>query len=289
MRRLPAGLACFAMLVALSGCAGLDRRAVRSAEGGAATATTVAAGPKAAPVKQRGAHLSGRNLNLVVYYLRSFKGRRYLAPEWHPVPYTRAVAAAAVGELLGGQPLCPGSRRPFPAEARLQGVTVEAGMATVDLSRSALRVPAGRAERWPLQALVHTLTQFPTVRRVLVRVEGRAVARPLARDPALPLAPIALAEPTPGAQVKGHRLVVKGEASVYEGTVGLRLRDDHGQTMAQAYATAAQGAPGRGPFSGALTFTPPATSHSWTLEAFEVSPESGRIVYALQVPVWVGR
>ena len=56
----------------------------------------------------------GRNLNLAVYYLRSFKGRRYLAPEWHPVPYTRAVAAAAASELLGGQPLCPGSRRPFP-------------------------------------------------------------------------------------------------------------------------------------------------------------------------------
>ena len=289
MRRLPAGLACFALLAALSGCAVPDRREVRSAAGGAATATTVAAGAKAAPVKQRGAHLSGRNLNLAVYYLRSFRGRRYLAPEWHPVPYTRAVAAAAVGELLGGQPLCPGSRRPFPDGTRLQGVAVDGGTATVDLSRSALRVPAGRAERWRLQALVHTLTQFPTVQRVLVRVQGRAVGKPLARDPALPLAPIALAEPTPGAQVKGHRLVVKGEASVHEGTVGLRLRDDHGQTMAQAYATAARGAPGRGPFSGALTFTPPATSHSCTLEAFEVSPENGRIVYALEVPVWVGR
>jgi hypothetical protein len=122
MRRLPAGLACLVVLVALSGCADQDRRAVQSAN--RATATTVAADPGAAPVKQRGTHLSGRNLNLAVYYLRSFKGRRYLAPEWHPVPYTRAVAAAAVGELLGGQPLCPGSRRPFPEGARLHGVTV---------------------------------------------------------------------------------------------------------------------------------------------------------------------
>src|SRR5215218_2705429 len=124
MRRLSAGLACFVVLVGLSGCASSDRRAARSAGGGTATATTMAADPKAAAVKQRGAHLSGRNLNLAVYYLRSFRGRRYLAPEWHPVPSTRAVAAAAVGELLGGQPLCPGSRRPFPEGARLQGVTV---------------------------------------------------------------------------------------------------------------------------------------------------------------------
>jgi len=284
MRRLPAGLAGFAMLAVLAACAEGGRPG-----GGAAPTPTTVADARAGPAKQRGAHLSGRPLDLAVYYLRGYKGRRYLAPEWHPVPYTRAVAAAAVGELLGGQPLSPGSRRPFPAGARLRGARVEGGTATVDLSGSGLRDPPGRAGRWPLQALVHTLTQFPTVRRVVVRVGGRAVTDPLARDPSLPLAPIALTEPSPGAQVEGDRLVVEGEASVHEGTVGLRLRDDRGQVMAQAHATAARGAPGRGPFSGALSFTPPATSHSWTLEAFEVSPESGRIVYALQVPVWVGR
>ena len=285
MRRLAAGLACLAMLAFVAGCAGPVRRATPS--GGAAPTTTTAA-PRAAPVKQRAAHLGGRQLQLAVYYQRTYKGRRYLVPEWHPVPYTRAVAAAALGELLGGEPICPGSEGLFPAGARLRGVQVEAGTATVDLSGSSL--PARpRARRWPLQALVHTLTQFPTVKRVVVRVGGRAVAGPLTRDPNLPLAPIALAAPAPGALVRGGRLVVKGEASVYEGTVGLRLRDDHGQVMAQAYATAAEGAPGRGPFSGALSFTAPAASHPWTLEAFEVSPDDGAISYALKLPVWVGR
>jgi hypothetical protein len=165
------------------------------------------------------------------------------------------VAAAAVGELLGAEPDCPGSRRPFPAGTRLQEIDLDAGTATVELSRSALPA-AGAARRWPLQALVHTLTQFPTVRRVLVKVGGRAVSGPLTRDPAIPMAPIALAEPAAGALVKGDQLVVRGEASVYEGTVSLRLRDDRGQVMAQGYATAAEDAPGRGPFSAALTFTP---------------------------------
>jgi hypothetical protein len=198
-----------------------------------------------ATVKQRDHHLSGRHLDLAVYYPRTFRGRRYLAPEWHPVPYTRAVAAAAVGELLEAEPDCPGSRRPFPAGTRLQEIDLDAGTATVELSRSALPA-AGAARRWPLQALVHTLTQFPTVRRVLVKVGGRAVAGPLTRDPALPLAPIALSEPAAGTLVRGDRLVVKGEASVFEGTVSLRLRDDRGQVMAQGYATAAEGAPARG-------------------------------------------
>jgi germination protein M len=286
MRRLTAGLAAFGMLWVLTGCAEPAREAAWP--GGQATAATTGVARPGAAAKQRDRHLSGRHLDLAVYYLRTFRGRRYLAPEWHPVPWTRAVAAAAVGELLEADPDCPGSRRPFPAGARLHGIDLDAGTATVELSRSAL--PAARAaRRWPLQALVHTLTQFPTVRRVLVKVGGRVVAGPLTRDPAIPLAPIALAEPAAGALVKGDRLVVKGEASVYEGTVSLRLRDDRGQVMAQGYTTAAEGAPGRGPFSAALTFTPPAAPHAWTVEAFEVSAEDGEIVYAVQLPIWVGR
>jgi hypothetical protein len=153
MRRLTAGLAAFGMLWGLAGCAGPPRQAAPPA-GQAATAGAARPG---ATVKQRDHHLSGRHLDLAVYYPRTFRGRRYLAPEWHPVPYTRAVAAAAVGELLGAEPDCPGSRRPFPAGTRLQGT---------------------------------------------------------------------------------------------------RLRDDRGQVMAQGYATAAEDAPGRGPFSAALTFPP---------------------------------
>ena len=289
MRHLTAGLACFAMLCGLVGCAARSGAPAVATADPAATTTTGGPRPRpATPVKQRGGHLSGRQVNLAVYYLRSFGGRRYLAPEWHRVPYTKAVATAAVGELLGGQPLSPGSRRPFPPGARLRRLQLEAGTATVDLSREAVRA-RGPDLRWRLQALVHTVAQFPTVRRVAVRVEGRALGRPLTRDPAVPLAPIALADPAPAAVVKGGRLVVRGEASVYEATVNLRLRDPQGRVVAQSHATAAEAAPGRGPFSGALEFTPPAGAHCWTLEAFEVSPEDGQVVYQVQLPVWVGR
>jgi hypothetical protein len=30
-------------------------------------------------------------------------------------------------------------------------------------------------------------------------------------------------------------------------------------------------------------------SHAWTVEAFEVSAEDGRIVYSVHLPIWVGR
>jgi len=149
------------------------------------------------------------------------------------------------------------------------------------------------------------VTQFRTVKRVVVAVEGRtsgavagrsleefwgvAPGRALTRDPTVRLAPIALVDPGPGTVVKGGRLVVTGEASVYEGNVSLRLRDGAGRVVAQGYTTAATAAPGRGAFSGALTFTAPGQAQRWTLEVFEVSAADGSIVYAVHVPVWVGR
>jgi hypothetical protein len=288
MRRLTAGLAGLVMVWGLAGCAGRSQEPAAAGPRPAAATTTQPDRARPAAVKQRGAQTGGRQVDLAVYYLHTFAGRRYLAPEIHPVPYTSAVATAALEELLRGRPLARGVTRPFPASARLRSVQLDEGTVTVDLSAAAL--PAGAADRrWALQALVHTATQFPKVQRVEVRVEGVTVAGPLARDPALPLAPIVVLEPAAGALVEGDRLVVRGDASVYEGTVSLRLRDQRGRVMAQSYATAAEGAPGRGPFAGALSFVPPAGSHTWTLEAFEVSPENGDILYAVRLPVWVGR
>jgi len=75
MRRLTAGLAAFGMLWALAGCA--EPAGAPVAPGGqGATAASGAARPGAAEAKQRDTHLSGRQLNLAVYYQRSFNGRR---------------------------------------------------------------------------------------------------------------------------------------------------------------------------------------------------------------------
>jgi hypothetical protein len=291
------------MLLLLGACSG------EPAAPGAVTQAGVARGsPSAstAAVLQRPEATPARpDLHLTVYYPRTLDGRQYLVPERHTVPGTGAVAAAAVDELLRGRPLFPGSRPPFAAGTRLRGVRVHGGTATVDLSREVLRGRPGDPQRYPLQALVYTVTQFRTVRRVVVAVEGRASGtvggvrlaefwdaapgKPLARDPKARLAPISLVAPGPGAVVRGGRLVVTGEASVHEGTVSLRLRDGDGRVQAQGYTTAATAAPGRGPFSGALTFAAPARPQRWTLEVFEVSAADGSVVYWVHVPVRVGR
>ena len=304
MRRLTSGLGGFAMICALAACTGGP-----PARGAVTQAPVVAGTPPtstvAAMLKPHQANPATPDLHLDVFYPRIVGGRQYLVPERHSVPGTKAVAAAAVNELLRGRPVFPGSRPPFAAGTRLRGVRMDGGTATVDLSRAVLRGRPGAPQRYPLQALVHTVTQFRTVKRVVVAVEGRtsgtvagrslaefwdvAPGKALVRDPAVRLAPISLLGPGPGTLVGGGRLVVKGEASVDEGTVSLRLRDGGGRVMAQGYTTAATAAPGRGPFSGALTFTAPGQPQRWTLEVFEVSAADGSVVYAVHVPVWVGR
>ncbi|HEX8135602.1 MAG TPA: Gmad2 immunoglobulin-like domain-containing protein [Actinomycetes bacterium] len=303
-RRYPTGvLGVVAMLLLLAACSGEP-----AAPGAVTQAGVVRGSPSASTVAvlQRPEATPARpDLHLTVYYPRTLDGRQYLVPERHTVPGTGAVAAAAVDELLRGRPLFPGSRPPFAAGTRLRGVRVHGGTATVDLSREVLRGRPGDPQRYPLQALVYTVTQLRTVRRVVVADEGRASGtvggvalaefwdlapgKPLARDPKARLAPISLVAPRPGAVVRGGRLVVTGEASVHEGTVSLRLRDGDGRVQAQGYTTAAAAAPGRGPFSGALTLAAPARPQRWTLEVFEVSAAVGSVVYWVHVPVRVGR
>jgi germination protein M len=304
MRRLTPCVGVLAVLCVLAACSGEPTaRGVSvgqaQALGGTPPTTVVALRG------QRDAKPVRPDLRLAVYYPRTFGGRQYLVPERHTVPATKAVATAAVDELLRGRPVFPGSRRPFPAGTRLRGLRIHGGTATVDLSREVLRGQPGDAQRYPLQALVHTVTQFKTVKRVVVAVEGRtsgavagrslgefwdvAPGQALTRDPTVRLAPISLVEPGPGTLVRGGRLVVTGKASVHEGNVSLRLRDGDGRVVAQGYTTAATAAPGRGPFSGALTFTAPGQAQRWTLEVFEVSAADGSVVYAVHVPVWVGR
>jgi Immunoglobulin-like domain of bacterial spore germination/Sporulation and spore germination len=293
------------VLCALTACSGGPAAREAAAGRAQAVAGTPPTPTAVALLQQPDADPVRADLRPVVFYPRTVGRRQYLVPERHSVPATRAVAAAAVTELLQGRPVFPGSRPPFAAGTRLRGVRIHGGTATVDLSREVLRGRPGDAQRYPLQALVHTVTQFRTVKRVVVAVEGRtsgtvagrslaafwdvAPGRPLKRDRAVRLAPIALVDPGPGTLVRGGRLVVTGEASVHEGNVSLRLRDGGGRVMAQGYTTAATAAPGRGPFSGALTFAAPGQAQRWTLEVFEVSAADGSVVYAVNVPVWVGR
>jgi len=82
------------------------------------------------------------------------------------------VALEALIEGISQDPL--GS--PVPSNVRVLGVTVEDGLATVDLSSEILQAPVGAAtEAIMIGAMVNTLTTSPSIQRVQFMVEGEVV------------------------------------------------------------------------------------------------------------------
>jgi hypothetical protein len=69
-------------------------------------------------------------------------------------------------------------------------------------------------------------------------------------------------------------VTISGTASVFEGTVQLRVLDADGNELGRGFATAAAGAPERGEFSEQVEFTVDEAQEG-TIEAFEEDVSSG--------------
>jgi germination protein M len=103
-----------------------------------------------------------------------------LVPVLREVPRTKAVATAAMNELLDGPTAAERAASPalsstVPRGTRLLGISIESGVATVDLSGEFESGGGSASTLGRLAQVVYTLTQFPTVDRVAFRVDGRPV------------------------------------------------------------------------------------------------------------------
>jgi spore germination protein GerM len=126
------------------------------------------------------------------------------------VPDTPAVAANTITALLAGPTPAEsdeGLSTAIPAETLLLGITIDGGLATIDLSRE-FESGGGSASMFGrLAQVVYTLTEFPTVDEVNFRLDGQPVTvfsgegilleHPVGRDDyasAVEPQPVALAE-----------------------------------------------------------------------------------------------
>jgi hypothetical protein len=100
-------------------------------------------------------------------------------------------------------------------------------------------------------------------------------------------AAIVIESPEGGATVTSP-VEIAGTASVFEGTVQLRILDAEGTEVGRGFATASAGAPERGDFSEELEFTVDEAQEG-TVEAFEESAadpsEGGGDANTVSVPV----
>lgn len=211
------------------------------------------------------------------------------------VAATPAVLRAALTELLAGPSAEEegwGLTSAVPDGVEVLGVDLADGTATVDLSGAFDDGGGSLSMFLRLAQLVHTATQFPTVERVALRLDGEPVTTFSAEGIELPptltradveeQAPAILVEsPAPG-DVVASPLRVRGTANTFEATLEVELVAEGGERLASTFGTATCGTGCRGTFSIDVPFdgTGPAT-----LRAFERSAKDGSETKLVEIPL----
>lgn len=234
------------------------------------------------------------------FYLGGEQGSAGLVPLLREVPETRAVATAAMQALLAGPTADESAERVItsavPDGSRLLGLTIEDGVATVDLSSEFESGGGSMAVFVRLGQVVFTLTQFPTVRTVLFEIEGQPVTvfssegivlhGPVGRDQYADLLPMVFVDrPALGAAI-GNPARIAGSANVFEASFLITLLDGNGATIVEVPAMATCGTGCRGTFDVTLPYT--VSEAGWgTLRVWEASAMDGSPQNVREYPVWL--
>lgn len=273
------------VLAAATGC-GSSRTASRTVETRAASAGgTTATAPVATGTTTPAA------IVLRAYLLRD----GVVAPVARTVPLTQGVARAALAELLAGptaEETSAGFATDVPANARLLGVTIDGGVATVDLTHAfAEGAEATVAPR--LAQVVYTLTQFESVTSVRFALDGKPFTA-LTDGAGVPLpgaatradyealTPTLLVEsPLPGETVTSP-LRIAGTANAFEATFQAEVEDASGAVLGHRTVMATSGSGERGTFAETLSFE---GSGPGRLVVYENSAENGSRIHEVTIPL----
>jgi len=213
-------------------------------------------------------------------------------------PKTEAVAAAAVRELLDGPRRAEkraGYGTLIPAKTRLRSVAIKNGTATVDLTSGFESGGGSLSMRMRVAQVVYTLTQFPSVKRVAFKLDGKpveaiggegvVVSPPVKRadftDDILPL--IFVESPTRGQRVHSP-FRLSGISNTFEATYLYELLDSHGKVVSKGRGMATSGTGTWGTFEKTVRFKN-AASGKGKLIVYEASPKDGSRINVATIPV----
>jgi hypothetical protein len=192
----------------------------------------------------------------------------------------------------------PGIGTAIPDGTRLLGLTIDGGIATVDLSGEFESGGGSASTIGRLGQVVYTLTQFPTVDAVVFRIDGQTVSvfggegivldGPQARVDYESLLPsIWVDRPAWGAAL-GNPGRVTGNAQVFEAQFMITLLDASGETLYEesAMATCGTGCEPRGTFEVNVPYD--VGSAQWgTLRVWFGSAKDGSPEGIREYPVWL--
>jgi germination protein M len=182
----------------------------------------------------------------------------------------------------------------IPDGSRLLGLTVADGVASVDFSRDYGSGGGSMSMFVRLGQVVFTLTQFPSVRAVVFKIEGQPVTvfsgegialdHPQTRaDGGGVLPAIFVDQPAYGGAL-GNPGRISGTADVFEAAFRVTLVDAEGKTIAAVPAKASCGTGCRGSFDLTLPYTLD-RAQAGTLRVWDGSMKDGSPVNVREYPV----
>ncbi len=232
---------------------------------------------------------------ILVYLLRG----EQVGAAARDVPDTDEVAGAAVEQLLLGpddEETAGGLGTSIPDGTRLLDVAIADGVATVDLSGE-FDDGGGSASMFTrLAQVVFTLTQFPTVEGVRLRIDGEDVETfssegivldgPQDRADYEDQSPAILVETPAVGDTVSTPFRLAGTANTFEANFQWELLAPDGAKLAGDFATATCGTGCRGTFDEEVSFDPGAAD-AVTLVVWEPSAEDGSRTKEVRIPLAV--
>ncbi|HEX5825076.1 MAG TPA: Gmad2 immunoglobulin-like domain-containing protein, partial [Candidatus Limnocylindrales bacterium] len=212
---------------------------------------------------------------------------------------TSAVARAAMNALLTGPTDAESGRAistAVPDGSQLLGLTIKDGIATVDLSSEFESGGGSASVLTRLGQVVYTLTQFPSVKSVVLQIEGETrrvfssegvvLDGPVGRADYVQLLPaIWVDRPAYGAAI-GNPARVTGSSDVFEATFRISILDGAGKVLADQQVMATCGTGCRGTFDTTIAYTVSKAQYG-TLHAYEPSAKDGTPVNIRDYRVWL--
>lgn len=208
------------------------------------------------------------------------------------------VAAAAIRAAIAGpnaDETAIGFSNEVPAGTEVLGVNIASGSATVDLSDDFASGGGSLSMQLRVAQVVATVTQFPTVETVTIRIDGKEVegiggegvpSTDLDRSDFEDVTPAILIEsPAPGATVPAS-FTVAGTANTFEATYQWAVLDSDGETLDSGFDTATSGTGTRGTFETDIDLG--GHTGAVTLKLYESSAKDGSEINVVEIPLTVG-
>ncbi|HSJ50544.1 MAG TPA: Gmad2 immunoglobulin-like domain-containing protein [Actinomycetota bacterium] len=238
--------------------------------------------------------IDGETMTYEVWFA---SGDGWLFPTHRTGPANPAVGRASLMALLAGPDQlerAAGVSSAVPAGSELLDLSISDGTATVDLSSEFESGGGSLSVTMRLAQLVYTLTQFPTVDRVSLELDGEPVevfsGEGVIVDPPMTrktfedlLPPIVVESLTIGQRVSSP-VTIAGSANVFEATVSISIYDAEGNEIVRTFTTATCGTGCRGTYSEAVRFEVDETQPG-VIEVYESSAEDGSKLHAVRIDV----